>query len=91
MRLKPPSPRPGARRVATYWYFIPGTAPRKPEIGSYRESGGLTDLSRGVFLAYANKGLVTGFSSQAEAERWRDERVYDEATDTYGMAPPEGA
>lgn len=45
------------------WYCIP----HKNEVGSYNESDGITDFNRGIFLAYGNCCLVTGFKSKEEA------------------------
>lgn len=74
--------------MATKWYVIPKSKVKKePEIGSYEVCGTLIDLSRGVYLAYATKGLVTGISSKEEAERWINEGVYDEKTDSWTKCP----
>lgn len=70
------------------WYLIPATETREAEIGSYNASGDVTDFPRGIYLAYANKGLVTGFQTRAEAEDWRDNGAYDPATDTWSNLPP---
>lgn len=47
-----------------YWYCIPETK----EVDSYVEAEGITDFPRGVFLAYGNCCLVTGFKTKKEAE-----------------------
>ena len=73
--------------MARQWYLVPGTDTRKPEIGEYEVSGSLTDFPRGVYMAYADKGLVTGLSSRREAERWRDEGKYDPKTDRWTVIP----
>jgi hypothetical protein len=46
------------------WYCVPHTG----EIGSYKVCGSLTDFPRGVYLAYGDCCLVTGFNSKKEAE-----------------------
>ena len=48
--------------MRTLWYCIPHTG----EVGSYRVSGDLTDFPRGVFLAYSDCCLVTGFERKEE-------------------------
>lgn len=47
------------------WYCVPHTG----EIASYNQENELTDFPRGVFLAYGNCCLVTGFNSREEAEK----------------------
>jgi hypothetical protein len=47
-----------------YYYCVPHTK----EVGSYTEAEGITDFPRGVFLAYGNCCLVTGFKTRKEAE-----------------------
>lgn len=75
--------------MAVYFYLIPKTSVHpEAEIDSYEASGGLTNFPRGTFLAYSNKGLVTGFTTRREAECWRDEGVYDESTDMWTKLPP---
>lgn len=74
--------------MAKRWYLIPKSSVMKePEIGNYEVSGNLTDFPRGIYLAYANKGLVCGFKKRKEAEAWRDHGVYDEKTDTWTKLP----
>lgn len=73
--------------MARNWFLIPKTATRAAEIGEYEVAGSLTDFPRGVYLAYADKGLVTGLKSRREAERWRDEGEYDQKTDTWTKIP----
>jgi len=70
-----------------YWYLIPATETREAEIDNYNESGGVTDFPRGTFMAYTNKGLVTGFRTRAEAEDWRDNAIYNEAADMWTNIP----
>lgn len=48
-----------------YWYVNGATG----EIDSYNESDGITDLPRGVFLAYGD-ALTTGLKSKEDAEKW---------------------
>lgn len=87
------TPGPGGGRLdqrfmtQTLWYLIPATTTRKAEIGSYRVAGELTDFPRGVLLAYGDKGLVSGLQSQADAERWRDEGVYDPTSQRWTKTP----
>ena len=54
--------------MATKWYHNSKTG----EIDSYEVCGDLTNLSRGVYLAYGNY-LTTGLSSKEEAEKWAAE------------------
>lgn len=58
--------------MATKWWALPEItykdgSKRNAEVGCYEVSGNLTDFPRGVFLAYADKGLVTGIGSEKEA------------------------
>lgn len=48
------------------WYCVPHTG----EIGSYSMAGELNDFSRGVYLAYGQCCLTTGFRTRPEAEAW---------------------
>lgn len=78
--------------MAIKWYLVPeftypSGSKHEAEIGSYEVSGNLTDFPRGLFLAYGNKGLVTGLGSRREAELWRDEGKYDLKTDTWSEIP----
>lgn len=75
--------------MAIKFYLIPTTSVHpEAEIESYEECGSLTDFPRGTWLAYRNKGLVCGFATRREAERWRDEGVYDETRDLWIALPP---
>ena len=72
----------------TFWYLIPKTSRLKEaEIGSYEEVGGITNFPKGIFIVYADKGLVVGLESKKEAERWRDEGMYDEQLGVWTTVP----
>ncbi len=78
--------------MAIKWWLIPehsysDGSKHEAEIGSYEVSGNLTDFSRGIYLAYADKGLVTGLDSRKEAERWRDDGVYDLKSNRWTKIP----
>lgn len=73
--------------MAKKFYLVPKSGSREAEIGSYEVEGSLTDFPRGVYLAYADKGLVTGLDSFEEAVRWRDEGEYDKNTDAWVKVP----
>ena len=76
--------------MAINWYLVPKSKHKsEPEIGSYEVSGNLTDFPRGVYMVYANKGLVTGLKSREEAERWRDLGKYDADKDLWECPPKE--
>jgi hypothetical protein len=47
------------------WYCVP----HLKEVDSYIEAEGITDFPRGVFLAYGDCCLITGFNSRKEAEK----------------------
>lgn len=52
--------------MAIKWYCVEHNG--KNEVGSYGVSGNLTDFSRGVYLAYGDCCLVTGFETEEEAK-----------------------
>jgi hypothetical protein len=54
--------------MAIKWYYISKIG----EIGSYEVSGNLTDLSRGIVLAYGEY-LTAGLNSEEEAVAWAKE------------------
>lgn len=49
--------------MAKKWYCVAHTK----EIGSYTVAESITDFPRGVFLAYSECCLTTGFNSRKEA------------------------
>lgn len=55
--------------MAIKWYHNAKTG----EIGSYQQSGGLTDFPRGLLLAYGDY-LTTGLESRQKAIAWAAER-----------------
>lgn len=74
--------------MARYWYIVPKSSVKeKEEIGDYKSAEDVTDFPRGVFLAYKDKGLVTGIRSEEEARRWLSEGVYNEKDDIWTKIP----